>query len=77
MNGLKNFFGMCINGVASAIFILSGRVDWPAALVMLVGAVLGGFAGANLGRFIGQSKARGAVVVIGVVLAVLLWWQQR
>ena len=77
MNGLKNFFGMCINGVAAAIFILSGRVDWPAALVMLVGAVLGGFAGANLGRYIGQAKARGAVVVIGVVLASLLWWQQR
>ncbi len=77
MNGLKNFFGMCINGVAAAIFILSGRVDWPAALVMLVGAVLGGFAGANLGRSIGQAKARGAVVVIGVVLAFLLWWQQR
>ena len=39
MNGLKNFFGMCINGVAAAIFICSGRVDWPAALVMLAGAV--------------------------------------
>lgn len=77
MNGLKNFFGMCINGVAATIFIVSGRVDWPAALVMLAGAVLGGFAGANLGRYIGQSKARGAVIVIGVVLAVILWWQQR
>lgn len=76
MNGLKNFFGMCINGVASAIFIFSGRVDWPAALVMLAGAILGGFAGANLGRYIGQAKARAAVVVIGVVLAALLWWQQ-
>lgn len=77
MNGLKNFFGMCINGVASAIFIFSGRVDWPAALVMLVGAIIGGFAGANLGRYIGQAKARGAVIVIGVILALLLWWQQR
>lgn len=77
MNGLKNFFGMSINGVASAIFILSGRVDWPAALVMLVGAVIGGFAGANLGRFIGQTGARSAVVVIGVVLAAVLWWQQQ
>jgi uncharacterized membrane protein YfcA len=77
MNGLKNFFGMCINGVASAIFILSGRVDWPAALVMLAGAVVGGLAGANLGRYIGQAGARAAVIVIGVVLALLLWWQQR
>jgi uncharacterized membrane protein YfcA len=77
MNGLKNFFGMCINGVAAAIFILSGRVDWPAALVMLAGAIVGGFAGANLGRYIGQGGARAAVVVIGCVLALLLWWQQR
>jgi len=77
MNGLKNFFGMCINGVAATIFIFSGRVDGPAALVMLAGAVLGGFAGANFGRFIGQARARGAVIVIGLVLAVLLWWQQR
>jgi len=76
MNGLKNFFGMCINGVAAAIFLVSGRVDGPAALVMLAGAVLGGFAGANLGRSIGQAKARGAVIVIGVVLALVLWWQQ-
>jgi hypothetical protein len=77
MNGLKNFFGMCINGVAAAIFLASGRVDGPAALVMLAGAVLGGFAGANLGRYIGQAKARGAVIVIGVVLALVLWWQQH
>ena len=76
MNGLKNFFGMCINGVAAAIFLLSARSTGPAALVMLVGAVVGGFAGANLGRSIGQAKARGAVVVIGVVLALVLWWQQ-
>ncbi len=77
MNGLKNFFGMCINGVAAAVFIVSGRVNWPAATVMLLGAVIGGFAGANLGRHIGQEKARGAVIVIGVALAGLLWWQQR
>ncbi|MDQ2870555.1 MAG: sulfite exporter TauE/SafE family protein, partial [Acidobacteriota bacterium] len=27
-NGLKNFFGMCINGVAAAYFILRGAVEW-------------------------------------------------
>ncbi|MEO8275911.1 MAG: sulfite exporter TauE/SafE family protein [Thermoanaerobaculia bacterium] len=77
MNGLKNFFGICINGVAATVFILSGRVDWPAALVMLAGAVLGGFAGANFGRRIGQQKARGAVIAVGCLLAFALWWQQR
>ena len=76
MNGLKNFFGMCINGVAAAIFLLSGRVNGPAALVMLAGAILGGFIGANFGRSIGQAKARGAVIGIGLLLTILLWWQQ-
>jgi len=77
MNGLKNFFGICINSVAAAIFIARGAVDWPLALVMLAGAVVGGYAGANFGRWIGPAKARGAVILIGVVLAVVLWIQQR
>jgi uncharacterized membrane protein YfcA len=72
MNGLKNFFGICINGVAAAIFVASGRVDWPAAAVMIAGAVAGGFAGARFGRFLGQNRARAAVVAIGLALALLL-----
>jgi uncharacterized membrane protein YfcA len=71
-NGLKNFFGMCINGVAAAYFIVRGSVDWPAALVMIAGAVAGGYAGARFARFIGRGKARAAVVVIGVAVAVIL-----
>ena len=39
MNGLKNFFGFCINGVAAAYFILRGAVVWPVALLMMAGAV--------------------------------------
>jgi hypothetical protein len=72
MNGLKNFFGICINGVAAAIFILGGAVDWPAALVVLVGAVAGGWTGAHFGRWIGAQGARIAVVVIGTLVGVLL-----
>src|SRR5881394_512168 len=41
MNALKNFFGMCINAVAAAYFILRGAVAWPAALVMVGGAIAG------------------------------------
>ena len=76
MNGLKNFFGMCINGVAAGIFIASGRVDWPAALVMVVGAIAGGYAGASFGRFLGQARARAAVVAIGLFASALLFFQQ-
>lgn len=76
MNGLKNFFGICINGVAAAIFVAGGKVDAAAALVMVVGAVAGGYLGARFGRFIGQQGARAAVVLIGLGLTVALFVQQ-
>lgn len=75
-NGLKNFFGMCINGLAAAYFIARGAVAWPAALVMIAGAVAGGYAGARFARRIGRPKARAAVVAIGFLMAGVLLWQQ-
>jgi uncharacterized membrane protein YfcA len=76
MNGLKNFFGICINGVAAAIFLLGGAVDYRAAAWMLLGAVAGGYLGARFGRFIGQARARVAVILIGLFLAGVLFFQQ-
>lgn len=76
-NGLKNFFAICINGVAAGIFIVRGAVIWPAALVMIVGASAGGYAGAHLARRIGKGKARVAVVVIGLVITGVLLWQRH
>lgn len=75
-NGIKNFFAMCINGVAAGYFILRGAVDWPAAVVMIAGAIAGGYAGAQFARRIGREKARAAVVVIGLGIAALLLYQQ-
>ena len=62
-----------INGLAAAYFIARGAVHWPAALVMIVGAVVGGYAGARFARFIGRDKARAAVVVIGLAVAAILF----
>lgn len=76
MNGLKNFFGLAINGVAAAYFIACRAVEWPAALVMIAGAVVGGYGGARFARSIGQDRARLAVVGIGLLVAALLAWQQ-
>jgi uncharacterized membrane protein YfcA len=76
MNGLKNFFNLCINFAAAGYFILRGAVSWPEAAVIAVGAVVGGYGGARFSRFIGQEKARTAVVVIGLLVTALLVWQQ-
>jgi len=76
MNGIKNFFNLCINCVAAAYFIYRGAVSWPEALVLAVGAVLGGYGGARFAKRIGQDKARAAVVVIGLLVTAILVWQQ-
>jgi uncharacterized membrane protein YfcA len=76
MNGLKNFFTLGINGVAAAYFIYKGVVYWPAALLIIVGSTLGGYAGARFARRIGREKARAAVVVIGLLVTAILAWQQ-
>ncbi|HVR09280.1 MAG TPA: sulfite exporter TauE/SafE family protein [Thermoanaerobaculia bacterium] len=76
MNGLKNFFGFCINSVAAAYFILRGAVVWPVALLMMAGSIAGGYGGARLAQVIGKEKARTAVVVIGFVVTALLFWQR-
>jgi hypothetical protein len=76
MNGLKNFFGICINIVAAAYFIFRGAVVWPAALVMTAGATAGGWIGAHFARRIGKEKARVAVVVIGFLITIILFLER-
>ncbi len=72
MVGLRNFAGLCINGVAAAYFVARGAVVWPDALVMIVGQVVGGYGGARVARRLGRTFMRRAVVVIGVAMALSL-----
>lgn len=73
MNGLKNFFALCINGVAAIYFMVAHMVEWPYVLVMAVGAVAGGYGGAGLARRMGRAAVRKVVVGIGFAMAVSLF----
>jgi uncharacterized membrane protein YfcA len=75
-NGVKNFFNLCINTIAAGYFIYKGAVVWPAALVIVAGATVGGYAGARFAQRIGKQKARTAVIVIGLGVTAILIWQQ-
>lgn len=76
MNGLKNFFAVCINVIASLYFMVWGPVNWPAALVMTIGAVAGGYGGAGLARRLGRRFARGAVIFIGLAMTLSLLFRR-
>jgi uncharacterized membrane protein YfcA len=68
MNGLKTLLATCINGIAVITFVVARAVDWPQALVMVLGAALGGYAGAASARRIEQRYVRGFVVLVGCVM---------
>ncbi|HEY0020031.1 MAG TPA: sulfite exporter TauE/SafE family protein [Longimicrobium sp.] len=66
MNGLKNWGASCMNGVAALTFAVSGIVNWPVALAMAAGGLLGGYGGARVAQRVGQQRVRGAIVAIGL-----------
>jgi uncharacterized membrane protein YfcA len=73
MNGLKNFFGGCINGVAAFYFIWARMVYWPFVVIMALGAIAGGYSGAGVARRIGRNAVRRIVIAIGFGMAVSLF----
>lgn len=72
MNGLKNWATICMNVLASTMFVVTGIVYWPAALVMAVGGVVGGYAASRLAQKVPQQNVRRAVVGVGLVSFVFL-----
>jgi uncharacterized membrane protein YfcA len=67
-NGMKNMYSVAIKGVAVIYFVVMARVVWHAAVVMAVGAIMGGYAAARLGRKLEQKTMRWVAVIIGVAL---------
>ncbi len=70
MNGLKTVLTTCINGIAAIIFIIAGAVYWPETLLMIVGAIIGGYFGASYARKIDPKLIRGFVIVVGLAMSV-------
>lgn len=75
MNGLKNVCGTLTNGAAAVYFMFVGLINWPAALLMSAGAIVGGYGGAGLARKLGQKVIRRLVIVIGFAMAISLFFK--
>jgi uncharacterized membrane protein YfcA len=69
-NAVKNGLSGLVNGVAVLIFVTQGIVVWPATLVMMAGAALGGFVGARIARRLPQRLFRAIVIGVGSLLTV-------
>jgi len=75
MNGLKALLAAAINGSAVVTFVLAGIVHWPQAVVMISGAMLGGYSGAHYAQKIDQRIIRGAVIAVGTGMSLYFFWK--
>lgn len=74
-NVLKNLLSGLTSFVAVVVFVVQGVVAWPATLVMMAGALVGGFAGGRLVRVLPPAPVRWIVVAAGSVLTVVYAWR--
>ena len=69
-NAMKNAVIASISLPASIIYIYSGEVFWPYALVMAVGAAIGGFTGGKISKSIPQIYLRFFIIGLGTLLTI-------
>lgn len=76
LNGVKNVLVACVNGVAGLVFVLvveldlfgvDADIDWLLVVLVGLGAVVGGFLGASIGRKLPPLVLRAIIVVVGLV----------
>jgi uncharacterized membrane protein YfcA len=64
MNALKTILSTTIQGTAVFTFLPSGIIVWPQAIIMCVGALIGGYGMAKLALRIPQSAIRKFVICV-------------
>jgi uncharacterized membrane protein YfcA len=72
VNAVKNVMAGTVNAAAALLFIVVAHVNWLAALYIAVGSLLGGLAGAWIGRRLPPIVLRIVIVVVGVAAIVKL-----
>ena len=70
LNAVKGLLSLLINVVGAAVFVLSARVDWGYALLLAIGAFVGGTLGVSVARRLPAPVMRAAVVVLGVAVGI-------
>ena len=72
VNALKVVLAGLVNLVAGIIFIFSAHIAWLPALLIAVGSIIGGIAGARWGRNLPPAALRAVIVVVGITAIVRL-----
>ncbi len=72
LNATKNVLVTLVNLVAALVFVLFSHVLWSVAALIGAGTVIGGQAGARIGRRLPAPVFRWTIVVVGLAVAAVL-----
>jgi uncharacterized protein len=75
MNAFKSLLATCANGVAVIMFIIFRKVLWMQALIMLTGAMIGGYFGAWYAQKLDPKHVRYVVIAIGCTMTAYFTWK--
>ena len=76
MNGLKCWLSFALSVVSFVIFAIGGKVVWIPALVMGLGTILGGLAGAPVARRIPMPLLRKLIAAVGFGMTAVFLYRQ-
>jgi uncharacterized membrane protein YfcA len=74
-NATKNLVAALNGSIAAIVFAAQGGIDWPAALVMMCGALVGSVIGARIARHAPREIMRWVVTAVGAILTVVYTWR--
>jgi uncharacterized membrane protein YfcA len=77
MNAVKNILAATMNGVTVVILASAGVIFWKYAAIMAACSIVGGYAGARVGRRMKPDYIRAIVVSIGFFVAAYSWMASR
>ncbi len=77
MNAVKTVLQATINGVAVIAFIIAGAVVWAQAIVMIAGAIVGGFVTASFARRLDPRIVRGFVILVGISMTIYFFLYKK
>ena len=75
MNALKSGLSFLLSAISVAVFAVAGLVAWPQALIMMLAATAGGYAGAPLARALPKPIVRGVIATVGFGMSAIFFWR--
>lgn len=70
INAIKNVLATIVNSIAAVVFVIVSEVNWPAAIAIAIGSVLGAQVGGRVGRKLPPTIYR--VIIVGVGVAAII-----